>query len=312
MLLALPHAPDAIRPGHLRTAALIPYGIVTVAAAYGWQYAWTPAGGLPVRGLQPQCATHVRGKGDHRHHPAEIWKTAPFIALLLLAGPGPDASTTCRRPRRWTAPPPGNASSGSRLPLLRLGDPGRPAVPTPRLSADLRPASYVLTTGHERDRVGVSDTLATYQPAHRAEPAASARAHRSQSSSFIIAWPVIACIFIKGLPEPRPPEGDSREGGHPCTRHACASRHRRQKARPGQRRIRRRQSCCGPACRDDPSPLASAVLQDHPPLSLDLTFWRQAVGQGGLRSGYHRDCSTPTQLDLPQQLTSPLALEDRA
>ena len=31
--------------GTVRTAALIPYGIVTVAAAYGWQYAWTPGQG---------------------------------------------------------------------------------------------------------------------------------------------------------------------------------------------------------------------------------------------------------------------------
>src|ERR1700743_2912023 len=31
--------------GGVRTAALIPYGIVTVAAAYGWQYAWTPGTG---------------------------------------------------------------------------------------------------------------------------------------------------------------------------------------------------------------------------------------------------------------------------
>src|SRR5258707_4252498 len=31
--------------GTVRTAALIPYGIVTVAAAYGWQYAWTPSQG---------------------------------------------------------------------------------------------------------------------------------------------------------------------------------------------------------------------------------------------------------------------------
>ena len=27
--------------GIIRTVALIPYGIVTVAAAYGWLYAWT-------------------------------------------------------------------------------------------------------------------------------------------------------------------------------------------------------------------------------------------------------------------------------
>jgi multiple sugar transport system permease protein len=31
--------------GVVRTAILIPYGIVTVVAAYSWQYAWTPGTG---------------------------------------------------------------------------------------------------------------------------------------------------------------------------------------------------------------------------------------------------------------------------
>lgn len=31
--------------GTVRTAILIPYGIVTVVAAYSWQYAWTPETG---------------------------------------------------------------------------------------------------------------------------------------------------------------------------------------------------------------------------------------------------------------------------
>ncbi|HEY2269040.1 MAG TPA: sugar ABC transporter permease, partial [Streptosporangiaceae bacterium] len=31
--------------GLIRTTSLIPYGIVTVAAAYSWQYAWTPGQG---------------------------------------------------------------------------------------------------------------------------------------------------------------------------------------------------------------------------------------------------------------------------
>src|SRR6201994_2225140 len=45
MLLAqLMHRTIFFRGG-VRTASLIPYGIVTVAAAYGWQYAWTPGAG---------------------------------------------------------------------------------------------------------------------------------------------------------------------------------------------------------------------------------------------------------------------------
>ena len=31
--------------GAVRTAILIPYGIVTVVAAFSWQYAWTPGTG---------------------------------------------------------------------------------------------------------------------------------------------------------------------------------------------------------------------------------------------------------------------------
>ena len=56
MLLAMLMHRTLFGRGSVRTAALIPYGIVTVAAAYGWQYAWTPRPGLPVRG----CSTTPR------------------------------------------------------------------------------------------------------------------------------------------------------------------------------------------------------------------------------------------------------------
>src|SRR5260370_36263235 len=45
MLLALLMHRTLFGRGTVRTAALIPYGIVTVAAAYGWHYAWTPGQG---------------------------------------------------------------------------------------------------------------------------------------------------------------------------------------------------------------------------------------------------------------------------
>jgi multiple sugar transport system permease protein len=71
----------------VRTAILIPYGIVTVVAAYSWQYAWTPgtgylanllpSGGAPLTEQWPAILI-ITG--------AEIWKTTPFMALLLLAG----------------------------------------------------------------------------------------------------------------------------------------------------------------------------------------------------------------------------------
>jgi multiple sugar transport system permease protein len=73
--------------GVVRTAILIPYGIVTVAASYSWYYAWTPgtgylanllpAGTAPLTEQIPSLAVIVL---------AEVWKTTPFMALLLLAG----------------------------------------------------------------------------------------------------------------------------------------------------------------------------------------------------------------------------------
>jgi multiple sugar transport system permease protein len=73
--------------GAVRTAILVPYGIVTVVAAYSWQYAWTPGTGylanlLPSSGapLTEQWPAIFVVIG------AEIWKTTPFMALLLLAG----------------------------------------------------------------------------------------------------------------------------------------------------------------------------------------------------------------------------------
>ncbi|MCB8912616.1 sugar ABC transporter permease [Rhodococcus rhodochrous] len=73
--------------GVVRTVVLIPYGIVTAAAAYSWYYAWTPGtgylanllpdGSAPLTDQIPSLAIIVL---------AEVWKTTPFMALLLLAG----------------------------------------------------------------------------------------------------------------------------------------------------------------------------------------------------------------------------------
>jgi multiple sugar transport system permease protein len=86
MLLALLMYRTIFGRGTVRTAALIPYGIVTVAAAYGWQYAWTPSqgylsaafnNGAPLTTQVPAIAVIIL---------AEVWKTTPFMGLLLLAG----------------------------------------------------------------------------------------------------------------------------------------------------------------------------------------------------------------------------------
>jgi multiple sugar transport system permease protein len=87
MTLALVMHRTIFGRGAVRTAILIPYGIVTVAASYSWYYAWTPGtgylanllpeGSAPLTQQIPSLAIVVL---------AEVWKTTPFMALLLLAG----------------------------------------------------------------------------------------------------------------------------------------------------------------------------------------------------------------------------------
>jgi len=84
MLLALLMYRTIFARGTVRTIILIPYGIVTVAAAYGWQYAWTPHIGYLVG---PNSAPLTsQGSAIAIIILAEIWKTTPFMALLLMAG----------------------------------------------------------------------------------------------------------------------------------------------------------------------------------------------------------------------------------
>ena len=72
--------------GTVRTAALIPYGIVTVAAAYGWQYAWTPSQGYLSALFNNSAPLTSEYKAIAVIILAEVWKTTPFMGLLLLAG----------------------------------------------------------------------------------------------------------------------------------------------------------------------------------------------------------------------------------
>ena len=75
--------------GVVRTSVLIPYGIVTVVAAFAWFYAFDPGTGF-VNNL-PLIADDKAWFGERFSSfaviiMAEIWKTTPFMALLLLAG----------------------------------------------------------------------------------------------------------------------------------------------------------------------------------------------------------------------------------
>jgi len=72
----------------IRTSVLLPYGIITVVAAFAWRYAFA---------LDTGFVNHWFGLGDFAWFGqrwsalmvialAEIWKTTPFMSLLLLAG----------------------------------------------------------------------------------------------------------------------------------------------------------------------------------------------------------------------------------
>jgi len=86
MLLAFVMYRTLFGRGTVRTAALVPYGIVTVAAAYGWQYAWTPGQGYLSSVFNNSAPLTDEVKAIAVIILAEIWKTTPFMGLLLLAG----------------------------------------------------------------------------------------------------------------------------------------------------------------------------------------------------------------------------------
>ncbi len=75
--------------GPVRAAILVPYGIVTVVAAFAWRYAFDPASGftqgLPLISDTAAPLTNQTGSLIVIIL-AEVWKTTPFMALLLLAG----------------------------------------------------------------------------------------------------------------------------------------------------------------------------------------------------------------------------------
>jgi multiple sugar transport system permease protein len=75
--------------GLIRTSVLIPYGIVTVVAAFAWRYAFDPQTGF-VNGLPLMSSDQnwfgQRGSAFSVIIMTEVWKTTPFMALLLLAG----------------------------------------------------------------------------------------------------------------------------------------------------------------------------------------------------------------------------------
>ena len=76
--------------GAIRTSILIPYGIITVVSAFAWQFAFSLNNGF-VNGWLPFVDENFNWFGGHWSAMfaimvSEIWKTTPFMALLLLAG----------------------------------------------------------------------------------------------------------------------------------------------------------------------------------------------------------------------------------
>jgi multiple sugar transport system permease protein len=73
--------------GLVRASVLVPYGIITVVAALAWKFAFDPATGFvnPWLGLEQAWLAH-RGSALVVILATEIWKTTPFMALLLLSG----------------------------------------------------------------------------------------------------------------------------------------------------------------------------------------------------------------------------------
>lgn len=70
--------------GLVRTAILVPYGIITVVSAFAWRFAFAPDSGFITgedydvfSGFWSSIAVISM---------SEIWKTTPFMSLLLLAG----------------------------------------------------------------------------------------------------------------------------------------------------------------------------------------------------------------------------------
>ncbi len=89
MMIALVMHRAIFARGLIRTVVLIPYGIITVVAAFAWQFAFASDSGF-VDNL-PLIADEKNWFGGHISSLvvimlAEIWKTTPFMALLLLAG----------------------------------------------------------------------------------------------------------------------------------------------------------------------------------------------------------------------------------
>ncbi|SDT55620.1 carbohydrate ABC transporter permease [Jiangella sp. DSM 45060] len=92
LALVMHRALKRLRPV-LRTAILVPYAIITVVSAFAWFYAFDINSGFVNQwfGWAPGISENTNWFGEFGTSvfviiASEIWKTTPFISLLLLAG----------------------------------------------------------------------------------------------------------------------------------------------------------------------------------------------------------------------------------
>jgi multiple sugar transport system permease protein len=76
--------------GVIRTSILIPYGVITVVSGFAWQFAFSNTNGF-VNSWLPFVGDDFNWFGQYQSSmvaimASEIWKTTPFMSLLLLAG----------------------------------------------------------------------------------------------------------------------------------------------------------------------------------------------------------------------------------
>lgn len=87
MALALVMHRAIFARGAVRATALIPYGIVTVVAAFAWRFAFAKDSGFIPGLLGIDYDPLARTFSSYLIIIlTEVWKTTPFMALLLLAG----------------------------------------------------------------------------------------------------------------------------------------------------------------------------------------------------------------------------------
>jgi multiple sugar transport system permease protein len=76
--------------GVIRTSILIPYGVITVVSGFAWQFAFSNTNGF-VNAWLPFVGDDFNWFAEYQSSmvaimASEIWKTTPFMSLLLLAG----------------------------------------------------------------------------------------------------------------------------------------------------------------------------------------------------------------------------------